>query len=181
MEVLLARRRGLVITGARRGERRKTEWVGSADTTGIKALGGNSAVLDQTQAGSAIDAPATVVRTRGSLWVRSDQVSGTEDPFGAIGFAVVSAQAAAIGVTAVPTPITDEGSDLFFVWEPFQASIVVASSIGIDANPMREYKIDSKAMRKLTSDETIIVVLENASATAALSYILKFRMLIKLH
>jgi len=176
----MARRRGgyRVVSGV---ARRSTEWVASADSTGIQAIGGAVAVFDQTFSGAANDAPFTIVRTRGSLYVQSDQLVATEFPFGAIGFAVVSAPAAAIGVTALPTPITDEGSDLFFVWEPWAASIAVSSAIGLDMNGLREIKIDSKAMRKVTADEDIVVTLENASATAAVSYILKFRMLLKLH
>ena len=61
--------------------------------------------------------PFTIVRTRGTLAVYSDQVIASETARSAMGLAVVSDQAAAVGITAVPTPITDQDSDLFFVYE----------------------------------------------------------------
>ena len=150
--------------GRSAGSRRKTEWIGSADVTALTALAGSAAILDQSFPGTAVPtAPFTVMRTRGSLYVRSDQTANTEDPFGAIGFAVVSTPAAAIGVTAVPTPITDESSDLFFVWEPWACNSLVASEIGFDANSLREFKIDSKAMRKVSVDETIVITIVSRS------------------
>ena len=163
----------------RQGPRRASDWAASADDTGITALAASAAVLDQTLAASQLLGGAgTIVRTRGSIWVSTDQTANTEAPFGAIGFAVVTDQAAAIGVTAVPTPITDEVSDQFFVYESFLSGILVSSDISI-MNPWMEYKFDSKAMRKVEASQTIIVTVENASSSAGLQYVVKFRMLIK--
>ncbi len=168
--------------GRAAGPRRQTDWLASVDNTAFAALAASQAIFDQSFSGSGTpNAPFTIVRTRGSLFVRSDQVANAEEPFGAIGFAVVSSQAAAIGVTAIPTPISDEPSDMFFVWEPWAASNVVASAVGIDANGVREYKIDSKAMRKVGFNETVAVTIENANATAGALFLIKFRMLVKLH
>ena len=49
--------------------------------------------------------------------VESDQSAATELFIGNLGLAVVSDQATAVGVTAVPTPATDRGSDLWFLIE----------------------------------------------------------------
>ncbi len=160
------------------GPRRKTEWLASADVTGQTALAASSVILDSS---FAFTQPETIVRTRGSLWVSSDQATANEEPFGALGMMVVSDQAAAAGVAAVPTPIQEEDDDNWFVWVPFLASLRLATAVGFVANPFMEYKFDSKAMRKVAAGDTLIVVLENASSTDAMNYVVKFRTLTKLH
>ena len=47
--------------------------------------------------------PFTLIRVRGIFTIASDQSAATETQVGALGVAVVSEQAASIGVTAVPT------------------------------------------------------------------------------
>ncbi len=84
--------------------RRSTEWIASAVITGSSSLAAATAVLDQS---INIAEQSTIVRTRGSLFVKSDQVAANEQPFGALGMAVVTDQANAIGITAMPTPTTD--------------------------------------------------------------------------
>jgi hypothetical protein len=143
------------------------------DSTAAKTLAAATAVEDQM---FTFSEPATVVRIRGNIWVASDQASASEEPFGALGFAVVSDQAEAAGVAALPSPITDEASDLWFLYESFQAYFATGQGV-----VWQHYAFDSKAMRKLGDGETIVAMLENAHATFGLEYILKFRMLIKLH
>jgi len=164
-----------VVRGAVRGRapRRSTEWLASADVTTFTTLAASGVVLSQF---FAFLEPATIIRTRGSLWVKSDQVAAQETSFGALGFSVVTNQANAIGVTAVPTPITDEASDEFFVWMPF--ATLIETTVG--AIKGFEYPFDSKAMRKVTSGQTTVVTLENASLVG-LEFLIKFRMLVKLH
>ncbi len=161
-----------------RAPKRQTSWVASAALTDRSTLGAATAVLDQF---FSITEPVTVVRTRGTLWVASDQTAANESPFGALGFAVVTDQARAIGVTAVPTPTTDQPSDSFFVWEPWFADARFASGVGFAMRTFYEYKFDSKAMRKVQESQDIVITIENASATDGALYILQFRMLLKLH
>ena len=95
--------------------RRKTEWFPSADVTALTSLAPATFNFDQSlTAVELAKRPFTVTRTIGSIWVRSDQVAAVEDPFGAVGFTVVSDKAIATGVTALPDPITQEGSDAWF-------------------------------------------------------------------
>ena len=162
----------------RQGPRRLTEWLFSADSDATTLLGAGTAVLDQSVSGATIDeiGPATIVRTRGELWVASDQASSSEEPFGAMGFAVVSEQARVAGVTAVPTPITEEGSEKWFIWQSWLAYFATGQGV-----TWQRYSFDSKAMRKIADGDAIVVVLENASAVFGAEFILKFRMLVKLH
>jgi len=156
--------------------RRKTEWFASGDISAASVLPFASFTLDQSlAAGGLAKRPFTVTRTIGSIWVSSDQVAGEEQPFGALGFQVVSGKAVATGVTALPDPITEEESDNWFVYKAF------ASSGGpIEGQPMREFAFDSKAQRIVEDGNNIAVMVSNAHASAGLRYILKFRMLVKL-
>ena len=94
--------------------------------------------------------------------------------------AVVTDQAAAIGVTAVPTPITDQASDNWFLWEPWAQGFVVATNIGIQSQGFTRYDFDSKAMRKVDDGDTAVVVMQN-NAAVGLEFLMMFRMLLKLH
>ncbi len=165
-------------TGFVRGPRRATDWLSNSAETDRSTLGAATAVLDQT---FAFGEPATVVRTRGTLWVASDQAAANESPFGALGFAIVTDQAAGVGVTALPTPTTEAFSDEWFVWLPWFADARFSSAVGVGFRTFYEYKFDSKAMRKVDADTTAVVVIENSSATDGCLFLLQFRMLVKLH
>ena len=72
----------------------------------------------------------------------------TENKSVAFGLTVVTDQAVGIGVTAVPTPITDDAND-WFLYERLLSRFVILSASGVSqpAGVMNEF--DSKAMRKL--------------------------------
>ncbi len=76
----------------------------------------------------------------------------------------------------MPTPITDEGSELFFVYQAFQTFFATGQGV-----VWQRYDFESKAMRKFEDGEAIVVTLENALAAFGLEYLLKFRLLLKLH
>ncbi len=124
--------------------------------------------------------PFTVVRVRGKFAIRSDQLAATEDYSGALGYAVVSDQAVAIGVTAVPTSAADQSSDLWFVYELWFGSVQVATGAGFQ-DVMRERSYDSKAMRKVEDGMDLVVVLESSSLSSGLVFEHSSRLLIKLH
>ncbi len=123
--------------------------------------------------------PFTVVRTRGVLQMVSDQ-SGVTQTYGvALGYAVVSDQAVAIGVTAVPTPVTDKDSDLWFVYEQLFGQFSFASAVGRDASAGFSKDYDSRAMRKVEDGQDIAIVAENEiNGTIVIN---SARMLVKLH
>ncbi len=165
-----------------RAPRRETAWFSSKDSTGFTSLAAGTAILDASLNATALATrPFTIVRIRGLLWWDSDQTAVTEVPFGALGMAVVSDQASAIGVTAVPTPISDEGSDLFMLWQPFVSATKFSTDIGYQNPSGNVFHFDSKAMRKVNDDQDFVIVLENASGSHGGSYVVKFRFLIKLH
>ena len=124
--------------------------------------------------------PFTVVRNRGIVGIHTDQIAATEHIRGAYGAAVVSDQAVAIGVTAVPTPVTDSESDLWFTYQMLQASFDFADATGFTATE-QQYQVDSKAMRKVEDGQDLIEVVELAGTSGGAIIQTQTRMLIKLH
>ena len=160
--------------------RRQTAWLFVSTVETTLAGSPSASILSFLNAAALAMRPFTVVRTRGQYMFLSDVSGGVaEESFGcALGYVVVSDQASAIGVTAVPTPVTDKGSDLFFVYEQGFNSIerVDATGFGLVGTTVR---YDSKAMRKVNDDEDIVITAENEVNGVIIIH--SARMLIKLH
>ena len=92
---------------------------------------------------------------------------------------MVSTEAAAAGVASLPSPIAQQGSELWFLWQTFATSLRFGTAVGFDAQGFTHFPFESKAMRKADLGEAAVVVLENTS-TVGLNYVLMFRMLTKL-
>jgi len=154
---------------------RQSQWVGSADLTAFTALAAATSLLDQTL--TPADQPETIVRVRGLLTVWSDQLAASEEPFGAMGFRVVSSQAASAGAASIPAPYSLSGDDGWFVHQFFNAPFSFGDLTGF-TNISQSYQFDSKAMRKLSPDERLVIMIENASAGDGLRFLLSFRVLL---
>jgi len=163
--------------------KRKSTWVASADITGTSTLAASSIVLNQsfliTQAANPSIVQGTIVRTRGIWAVRSDQAAASEDYIVGMGMGVVSEAAASLGITALPTPFTDETWDGWFVYDSILNGISFSDATGIREPAFVNHHFDSKAQRKVGDDSAVVVVLENSS-TVGLQFMIKFRMLFKL-
>jgi len=160
---------------------RATQWI-SIDTVASTLAGAPTAVLANSLNAAALAfRPFTIVRTRGILHVRSDQVVADQTFIGDMGLAVVSDQAVAIGVTAVPTPLTDKGSDLFFVYEQVAGRLEISSGAGtgVPTNTGTFHIWDSKAMRKVDGDQDVVLTVENELTGVVI--VTSGRMLIKMH
>ena len=122
--------------------------------------------------------PFTVVRVVGEAYLVSDQQAASEQQAVGFGFAVVSTQAVAIGITAIPTPFTDGGSELFFMYQAMLSSLGNASSTGVFQEGTR-YSFDQRAMRKVNEGQDIVIVLETAGISGGANIMTWARMLIK--
>jgi len=163
-----------------RSTRRETVWLQFAQTR--TAVDVSTAVLVFTLNAAALALrPFTIIRTRFELLMSSDQIAATENQNAAFGAAIVSDQAAAIGVTAVPTPVTDLGSDLWFVIQQMNQRIVFGDATGFDSRAGERYEVDSKAMRRCDVGQDMAVVLEASSISAGTTIVIGGRMLAKLH
>ena len=119
----------------------------------------------------------TIRRTRGRFGFHSDQGAGLEELSGAFGAVIVTDAAAAIGITAIPGPVTDASDDNWFLWESFMGNLSnnVGGNIASTNVPMVAF--DSKAMRKVETGFQVAFVVENASATTGLNFIMSISLL----
>jgi len=91
---------------------------------------------------------------------------------------VVSDQAVAIGITALPTPVTDNGSDLWYTYEWLLANATDLTDLAV-GGVFKEF--DSRAMRKVEDGQDLIEVVESGTSTFGLNITTFQRTLIKLH
>jgi len=160
-------------------KRRQTAWVGSADQSFVTVADGaksiNQSFAPDTSVPSMIR--PTVVRVRGELAHNPQVYSADLDYAGAIGFCVVSSDAFAAGGASIPGPQSDPGWEGWFVWAGFSYHLEFSDATGL-FSPTARQTIDSKAMRKIGSNETIVVMQESQAGLFEVS--LQFRMLFKL-
>ena len=145
----------------RRGPRRATDWGASSVATAFTGVSGSTVALLETF--TPIIGGETLIRTRGLLTIMSDQVTTQERQMGAVGIAVVTAQAESVGITAIPHPDTDAAWGGWLWHTYFARQMEFVTGAGFDPNWVQNIVIDSKAMRKVDEDERIVVVVENSS------------------
>ncbi len=160
-----------------RSARRATQWTSTVPETAFIILAAGSSVIDSTFVTTS-GAPETLIRVRGLFTVQTDQTAAAEAPFGAIGIAVVSDEAAAAGAASVPLPYTDAESDLWVMHQFFAAPFEFGTAVGF-SDVARQYEIDSKAMRKVSEDQTLVLMVQNGSAAHGMQYRLDLRLLAK--
>jgi len=157
--------------------RRETLWIGASffDTT---LAASTSVLIASLNAGALALRPFTVVRARSRIMIRSDQEAASETSRAAFGMCVVSDQASAIGISAVPTPGTDSASDAWFMFEflPHHLAVTPAGT----GPSYSTYDADSKAMRKVEDGFDVIQVGEQVAAVGCV-VTGAVRMLVKLH
>ncbi len=172
-------RSGFIMRGGTR--RRETEWISVDETSTNLATTNSAALINVGSAAVLALAPFTIVRTKLNCFVRSDQTVALETWQTAIGVAVVSAPASTIGITAVPTPFTDLGSDLWLLHQIFSGQLGFVTGSGFITQPISQ-DVDSKAMRKVEDGADVAFVVENSSlAGLGSNWTVAGRMLIKLH
>jgi len=159
--------------------RRATEWLFLPHSQTVQGASATAVLIASLNAAALALRPFTVVRTRLDWLCFSDQSAATENFVGNIGVAVVSDQAIAVGVTAVPTPATDLGSDLWFLHQIWHGRFeLVGTSINTDS---QSKEIDSKAMRKVDEGQDMAFVVEAGIGESGLATVVAGRVLIKLH
>ena len=178
--------------GSRLGtpQRRQSSWqVGPGGTA--EQLFTTSTALILGSVANATEDGLTVVRLRGELLLMlttADAVGGGYT--GAFGIGVASADATAVGVTAVPNPINDEDWDgwLYHRYWSLAAGGVLAAAAAADATDQvnsttaaLRLEVDSKAMRKLPENMGIFASLQvTESGVSLMSAWFNSRILIKL-
>jgi len=169
-------------TRGQSGAPRKTMWLDIAPTRTVLAAATTAALVNVGATGFLEQRPFTIVRTRGFISLASDQDSAAEAYDAGIGMAIVQRTATNIGVTAVPTPLTDLSSDAFFMLELMGGLFTFVSGVGVDAQGLgAARKYDSRAMRKVADEEDIAVTIETSGISLGCTLYHVGRVLIKLH
>ena len=165
----------------RQGRRRESLWLFSAWSTSTILSNGVVLITSLNAAALAL-LPFTIVRSRGVLHLRTDQIANTEAQAVTYGKIVVTQEASTAGVASVPTPISEGNSD-FHVYEQVATAYILSSAVGIDAAAGVMHVFDSKAMRKVDSGEDLIAVAEVPATGLSEGVIFRTqtRTLIKLH
>ena len=175
----MARKSGNVMRGGRM--RRQSTWIALAPSQDTIAASSTAVLISQLDAVGLALRPFTVVRTRGMILLHSDQRAATEDYEVNYSHSVVTTQASAIGVTAVPTPVTDVGSDVPHVFESLFGGITVTTDVGVVDPFGISLRFDSKAMRKVDDGQDLISVVETSATSEGCGMTTGFRVLVKLH
>ncbi len=162
-----------------RSQRRQTLWIASQPASTALASASTGVFLSSLNAAALALRPFTIVRTRGRIFLRSDQLATSEDYDVAYGMTVVTDQASAVGVTAIPTPINEMESD-WFVYEQLVGRFSFATSAAFNESGVGK-DFDSKAMRKVDLGSDMVVVAEPSAVADGQVLWDSFRMLIKLH
>ncbi len=174
----IARRSGLVLRGG--VNRRQTLWIPST-VTATAVVQGTAVLLTSLNADALALRPFTVVRTRGFCHLASDQAANSERQWVNWGAIVVSDEAVAVGITAVPTPIMEAESDWHF-YLSIAAMIQVVSATSVFEIGVSQ-ELDSKAMRKVDNGEDLITVVEAPATGISEGVVFRHfnRALVKLH
>ena len=156
----------------------RTSWAFLAPTS--TSIETSTAVLI-AQSNAALDAkrPFTVLRTHILVSIATNQLIADESQFGAFGVCVVTDQASAIGVTVIPTPITDIGSDSWFAHQLVAAALLFGDATGFASPGRANFFLDSKAMRKVNDDQDVVMVAETAAISSGINFQIAGRILIK--
>ncbi len=159
---------------------RKTFWLAGVVGTANLGAASTAVIITALNAAALALRPFTIVRSRGWFGWQSDQSAIDETQIVHYGNIVVTEQAVAIGVTAVPTPATDNGSNWLVYDSGFsRLEVVTAAGFHPRYNSIRYF--DSKAMRKVEEGQDLIEVIETDALSSGADTTSFVRSLIKLH
>jgi len=148
----------------RRGPSR-TNWARLV-SAGFTTVAANTKVLLATFVLDNDGISETIRRTRGQIFVGSDQGATFESQVGALGIMKVNDVALAAGAASIPGPVTEAPDDGWFMWQPTTSQ--GDNGTGGLSNTGVMYQFDSKAMRTIEQGFGLAVMFENGSATDGL-------------
>lgn len=130
---------------------------------------------------TALQEGLTIVRLRGELIISTSGTSGDSADL-AVGIGIATSEAHAVGVTALPSPITDGDWNGWFYhrW----CSSISTATVNVSSQSLNfRFDVDNKAMRKLLVGTVMFAVMEmdnEAGTGITASVILNTRVLFKL-
>ena len=186
----MARSRSLSSAPFRQSLRRRTSWqAGSGQAAGTAVTGSGSQILNLGI--EFLSDGLTLVRTRGELVMFLTAATAIGDGYnGAFGIGVAQEPAFTAGVGSLPTPITEidwEGWLFHTMFHVNAAGPIVQSAVAIATDGIAatsaalRMSVDSKAMRKVSTNDTLFAVIEVVeTGTAVMNVQWNSRHLIKL-
>ncbi len=140
---------------------RATTWVAPADQGSVSVASNTSVIISSFDPFAALlDASVTIVRSRGLLRVQPQTLTAGIEVNGAVGACVVTDQAFAAGAASIPGPWTNADWDGWFIWQEYSMRWDQATDVGRQIASI-QYEIDSKAMRKVQANETVVLMAES--------------------
>ena len=139
--------------------RRRVSWSRGPD--GVLSPASTSVTIFPVGAQALTD-DLTVTRLRGDLILLLLTAAAAQQGF-RVGFGIcnITENAAGVGATAIPGPLTDIAWDGWFVhWTGALKSTDATPSVNGGAGPSVRVPIDSKAMRKTHNTDVVTAVLE---------------------
>ncbi len=174
-------------SGRRTVTRRATFWETVSSTVFVTLTDGAtvSQVLAIVTENELDNVPnPTLVRVRGQIFSRLGGVSNAQADCILVSHAimVVDAKQFAIGVTALPLPLSSNSEDFLWFGTQFLAQNNSGTILNTNSNFDR-LDVDSKAMRKITLNQVLVLVTEmeliQGSGGEDMQYAFNFRMLFK--
>jgi len=120
-------------------------------------------------ASASFEEALTVVRTRGMISVKPNVYTADASIMAAIGVGIVSAEALAAGVASIPEPFTDADWGGWYVWQSFAYVFEFNAAATLAFPASAQFEIDSKAMRKVSPNEALVVIAESLGGAFEIS------------
>ena len=152
---------------------RLVQWVAPADQGYVAVITGGKTIISS----EGFTSKNTIVRMRGQVSVKPEVLAADVDIVGALGVGIVSTDAFGAGAASVPGPFLQADWPGWFVWRSFSYHFEFQDATGIHY-PMWDFEVDSKAMRKVSQNETVVIMAE--SQVGAFRISTPLRMLVKL-
>ncbi len=101
------------------------------------------------------------------MW-ESDIDNADELSLGAFGMGIVSDDAFAAGAASIPGPFTDDTAELWLVHQYVYQRVLFDTAVGSSVvGHDVTWEIDSKAMRKFTDEQKLVLMAENGNGSFA--------------
>ena len=154
-----------------RGARNPTNW-GGVVATALTAVPAATKVLLAVLVLVFVSGE-TIRRMRGTFYTKASEVSSYH---GAIGAFVANDTAIAAGVASLLDPVTDVADDAWMWYQSFHGGgTATPGSAGDQAGQV--WEVDSKAMRRVETGYSLVIVVANSTSAVDFSCALSFRAL----
>ncbi len=163
---------------AARGQKRKSNWVGPADQDIVAVASGASVIIASFEPDANAMQHPTLVRTRGDVQVRPQSFTADLAIGGAFGVCLVSDEAFAAGTASIPRPFDDADWGGWLVWQSFSYQLDFATEAAKLIPAGRFWQVDSKAMRKVPSGNTVVLMAESQTGAFAIAMHLRLLFLL---